>query len=208
MSVQAPAPPTLLVIDHFDSFTFNLVQLARGLVRARGGRDEDVLVLRSGARPLDALLALRPRAVLLSPGPGVPRDEADSLALVDALPRETPLFGVCLGMQIVAEAFGAAVVRAPRVMHGRTSTLRHDGQGCFAGLPERLEVMRYHSWSVDAASLPPELEATAFADDGTLMALRHRARPIEALQFHPESFLTEHGARMLAPLIDRALARR
>ncbi|MFO0709202.1 MAG: aminodeoxychorismate/anthranilate synthase component II [Sandaracinus sp.] len=198
----------VLVIDNYDSFTFNLVQLVRAIALRERAREDAVVVVRNDVASAGALLAEDPGGVLLSPGPGLPRDAGVCLALVRAAPETLPLFGVCLGMQILAEALGGEVVRAPRTMHGRTSVLRHDARGAFADVPSGARVMRYHSWVVEEASLPPGLEASAWStDDGALMAMRHRTRPLEAVQFHPESFLTEHGDAMLGPFVKRSLAR-
>jgi anthranilate synthase/aminodeoxychorismate synthase-like glutamine amidotransferase len=176
----------ILVIDNYDSFTFNLVQLVRGIAARERSSDDAVSVVRNDVEAAPALLA-RAGGVLLSPGPGLPHEAGVCLALVREAPPSMPIFGVCLGMQILAEAHGARVVRAPRTMHGRTSTVRHDGHGAFSGVPASPRVMRYHSWVVEEASLGGELVASAWSeDDGTLMAMRHRTRPIEAVQFHPE----------------------
>jgi anthranilate synthase component 2 len=197
---------SLVVVDNYDSFTFNLVQLLRTIVRREGGPDDTVTVVRNDAETADSLLRRGPAAVLLSPGPGLPSEAGLCLALVRSAPASLPIFGVCLGMQILAEAFGARVVRARRTMHGRTSELRHDGCGAFAAVPSPARVMRYHSWVVEEASLPFAIAPSAWADDGTLMAFRHLSRPIEAVQFHPESFLTEHGDAMLLPFVRSALS--
>ena len=189
----------ILVVDNYDSFTWNLVQLLR--VAARG---MPVEVVRNDQCTVDAVLAMPLNALVLSPGPGLPKDAGISLALVKQAPATLPILGVCLGHQVIAEALGAQVVRAPKTMHGRTSTLLHDGRGVFAGLPQGFEVMRYHSWCVDSATLPPELEASASAEDGVLMAMRHRMRPLESVQFHPESFASAWGEAMLTQFVLRA----
>jgi len=197
----------LLVIDNYDSFTFNLVQLVSGLARRLGAPARSVRVIRNDASTAAEVLASSPGGVLLSPGPGLPSSAGACVDLVRSAPPDLPIFGVCLGMQILAEAHGAQVVRAPGTMHGRTSRVRHDGAGCFRGLPQGLVAMRYHSWVVEEASLTRGLVGTAWAEDGTLMALRHRTRPIEAVQFHPESFLTEHGESLLAEFVRAAVRR-
>jgi anthranilate synthase/aminodeoxychorismate synthase-like glutamine amidotransferase len=146
---------------------------------------------------VDDVLSLAPAGVVLSPGPGRPEDAGVSLALVRRIAGQVPLFGVCLGHQVICAAYGARVVHAERLMHGRTSRVRHDGQGLFAGLPNPLEVARYHSLVVEASSLPDELIASAFSEAGELMAVRHREHDVCAVQFHPESFMTEQGAALV-----------
>jgi anthranilate synthase/aminodeoxychorismate synthase-like glutamine amidotransferase len=192
----------ILVVDNHDSFTWNLVHcLAASQVEG------EVRVVESDAVTCEDVLALRPRGVVLSPGPGRPEDAGVSLELVGRLAGRVPLLGVCLGHQVICAAFGGRVVHAPRLMHGRTSSLRHDGRGLFSGLPSPLEVARYHSLIVDATSLPDVLEATAFTEQGELMAVRHRRLPIESVQFHPESFLTRHGPQMIAQWVGSLSAR-
>ena len=189
----------ILVVDNYDSFTWNLVQLLR--VAAKG---TPVEVIRNDACTVQEALGMPLQALVLSPGPGLPRDAGISLALVHRVAPTLPILGVCLGHQVIAEALGAKVVRAPQTMHGRTSTLHHDAGGVFEGLPQGFEVMRYHSWCVDPSTLPPELEASATAEDGVLMAMRHRIRPLESVQFHPESFASEWGEAMLTKFVARA----
>jgi anthranilate synthase component 2 len=201
------ARPAVLVIDNYDSFTFNLVQLLASIVRESGRGADEVVVVRNDALEANAILALAPGAIVLSPGPGLPRDAGVCLELVTEAPDALPIFGVCLGMQILAEARGAKLIRARTIMHGRTSVLRHAYAGCLARVPSGGRVMRYHSWAVDPDTLPSDLEPTAWADDGTLMAMRERARPREAVQFHPESFLTEHGRAMLEGLVAQGISR-
>lgn len=186
----------ILVVDNYDSFTWNLVQLLR--VVAQG---TPVEVLRNDAHTASEVLAMPLQALVLSPGPGLPRDAGISLELVKRAPTTLPMLGVCLGHQVMAEALGANVVRAPRPMHGRTSALQHDARGVFEGLPQGFEVMRYHSWCVNLSTLPPELEASATSEDGVLMAMRHRVRPLESVQFHPESFASAWGESMLAKFL-------
>ena len=189
----------ILVVDNYDSFTWNLVQLLRGV-----SGELRVEVVRNDACTVAEVLAMPLRGVVLSPGPGLPKDAGITLALVKTAPPSLPMLGVCLGHQAMAEAFGASVVRAPRTMHGRTSTLRHDGRGLFEALPRAFDVMRYHSWCVDPSTLPGELEATAFAeDDDVLMAMRHRTRPLESVQFHPESFASEWGTAIATRFVAR-----
>ena len=189
----------ILVIDNYDSFTFNLVQALAEL-------GAEVAVHRNDAIDLPAVRALAPEAVVLSPGPCTPTEAGISVALGNALSGQVPILGVCLGHQSIAYAFGGTVRRARSVMHGKTSVLRHPGQGLFDGLPGPLVVGRYHSLVVDAESLPPALEATAFStDDGELMALRHRSHPTVGVQFHPESVLTPDGPRLLKNFLEGRL---
>lgn len=180
----------ILLIDNYDSFTYNLYQAVRALgARCRVARNDQISLRR--------ISALRPKKIILSPGPGRPEDAGIMLELIKKMPQETPLLGVCLGHQAIGMAFGGKVVRARRLMHGKTCRLRHDGQGLYRGLPQNGEVMRYHSLIVEEDSLPACLYATAHGSDGTLMGLRHRTLPIEGVQFHPESIMTPQGTRMI-----------
>jgi anthranilate synthase/aminodeoxychorismate synthase-like glutamine amidotransferase len=179
----------ILVIDNYDSFTYNLVQL----LAAAGVEYE---VVRNDAASVDDLLARRPAGILLSPGPGRPEEAGVCLPLLDRRPA-IPIFGVCLGHQALGASFGAEVGRAPVLMHGKTSAIRHDGRGLFAGVPNPFEATRYHSLEVREATLPPELEACAWSDDGIVMALCHRELPYWGVQFHPESVLTLAGPRIV-----------
>jgi anthranilate synthase component 2 len=186
----------LLVLDNYDSFTFNLVQYL-------GELGADLRVARNDALSVDEALELRPDAILISPGPGTPEDAGISVPLVRTAARhEIPLLGVCLGHQAIGAAFGGRVVRAPRLMHGKTSQVSHTGRGVLAGVPSPFEAMRYHSLVVAEEGLPAELEPIAWsADEGwgrELMALRHRNLPIHGVQFHPESIKTPVGMQLLA----------
>ena len=188
----------IVVVDNYDSFTYNLVQM----LTSTGARVE---VLRNDAATPDDLLARRPRAIVLSPGPGRPEAAGISVELIRRQ-APVPLLGVCLGHQALAVAFGARVERAPRLMHGKTSQVRHGGGGLFAGLPSPFEATRYHSLAVPEESLPSELAATAWSEDGILMAIEHRRLPYFGVQFHPESVLTSAGPRLLANFLSRCQA--
>jgi anthranilate synthase component II len=179
----------ILMIDNYDSFTYNLVQM----LTAAG---KEVEVVRNDAAAVDALLARDPEGIVLSPGPGRPEEAGICLDLLRRRAR-VPLLGVCLGHQALGVAFGATVDRAPRLMHGKTSPVRHDDVGIFADLPNPFAATRYHSLEVKEPTLPPELEPLAWADDGTLMGMRHRALPYWGVQFHPESVLTGSGPHLL-----------
>lgn len=176
----------ILVVDHYDSFVYNLVQLV-----ARGGHE--VLVRRSDAVSPEEVAELRPAGVILSPGPGRPERAGRFVELVRTLDPATPLLGVCLGHQAVGVAYGAKVVRAPEPYHGKTSPIHHQGRGVLEGLPSPLLGARYHSLVVDAASVPDRLEVTATTEDGLVMGLAHRTLPRFGVQFHPESILTPEG---------------
>jgi anthranilate synthase/aminodeoxychorismate synthase-like glutamine amidotransferase len=183
----------LLVIDNYDSFTYNLVQYL-------GELGANPRVIRNDAMAVEDVGALGAAAIVISPGPKTPREAGICLPLIQRYGATIPILGVCLGHQAIGEAYGGKVVRAPRgVMHGKTSMVTHDGTGLFDGIPSPLEVMRYHSLVVEAASLPESLQVTATAvDDPTeIHAMRHRSHPVWGVQFHPESILTQHGKRIL-----------
>ena len=176
----------ILVIDNYDSFTYNLVQYL-------GELGAEVVVKRNDAVSIDEIRAHRPSGMLISPGPGRPEEAGMTLQLIAELGSTVPIFGVCLGHQSIAQHFGAAIVRADRLMHGRTSQIIHEGKGVFAGLPSPLTATRYHSLIVKRDTVPDEIEITAWTEQDEIMGLRHKHLPIEGVQFHPESFLTEHG---------------
>jgi para-aminobenzoate synthetase component 2 len=187
----------VLVVDNYDSFVYNLVQYL-------GQLGAEVEVRRNDAVAPDDLDALGVDGVLLSPGPGTPEDAGNSMAFVTACAeRELPLFGVCLGHQAIGAVFGAPVVRAPELLHGKTSTVRHDGTGVLAGLPMPFTATRYHSLAVEGDALPPEILITARTESGVVMGLRHASLPIDGVQFHPESVLTQGGHRMVANWLAR-----
>jgi anthranilate synthase/aminodeoxychorismate synthase-like glutamine amidotransferase len=184
------------VIDNYDSFTYNLVQYLGELGAA-------VAVYRNDELRVDQVRALQPEGILISPGPGNPDEAGITLELLATLSSEVPILGVCLGHQAIGQAFGGRVVRAQRLMHGRTSPILHDGTGVFAGLPSPFTATRYHSLIVDRASLNDSLRVTAWTAEGEIMGLAHRTLPVEGVQFHPESFLTEHGHAMLDTFLRR-----
>ena len=190
-SGQREDAPRVLVIDNYDSFVYNLVQYLAEL-------GADTLVHRNDAISVAEAKAVGPDAVLISPGPGRPTDAGVSNELVTALGPSVPVLGVCLGHQCIAEVFGGAIVRAPEIMHGKTSMIHHEDSGVMAGLDNPFEATRYHSLVVDPGSFPSALEVTARTADGVIMGLRHRELPIEGVQFHPESVLTAGGHRLLA----------
>jgi anthranilate synthase/aminodeoxychorismate synthase-like glutamine amidotransferase len=180
----------ILVIDNYDSFTYNLVQYL-------GEMGADLMVRRNDALTVGDAQALRPSHVIVSPGPGRPRDGGISLGLIEALHKTTPILGVCLGHQCIGAAFGGEVGAAPRLMHGKTSAVHHQGQLLFAGVPSPFMAMRYHSLIVHDP-VPDCLEVTARTAEGEIMAVQHRTSPVVGVQFHPESILTEHGKAILS----------
>ena len=190
----------LLMIDNYDSFTFNLVQYLQAL-------GAEVRVERNDALSVDDIARLRPEKIVISPGPCTPDEAGVSLEMIRRLGATTPILGVCLGHQAIGQAYGGKVVRAKRIMHGKTSAIRHRGEGVFAGLPDGYVATRYHSLVVERESLPDCLEVTAWTElDGgfeEIMGLRHREHPVEGVQFHPESILTEHGHALLENFLRR-----
>lgn len=187
----------ILMIDNYDSFTYNLVQAFRGL-------GADMQVVRNDKIDVDGIRALAPAAIVLSPGPGNPDSAGITLEAVKAFAGAVPMLGICLGHQSIAQAFGGRIVHARRLMHGKTSPISHDGRGMFAGLPQGFEAMRYHSLAVDRGTLPECLEISAESDDGEIMGLRHRTMPIESVQYHPESIGTPEGERQIMNFIEMA----
>ncbi len=190
----------LLMIDNYDSFTFNLVQYF-------GELGEDVRVVRNDAIDVAGIAALQPDRLVLSPGPCSPAEAGVCVAAIAAFAGRLPILGVCLGHQAIGAALGGRVVRAARLMHGKTSRISADGRGVYAGLPPDFEVIRYHSLAIERSSMPAELEVTSSSDDGEVMGVRHTAlastrTPLEGVQFHPESILTEHGHAMLRNFLD------
>jgi anthranilate synthase/aminodeoxychorismate synthase-like glutamine amidotransferase len=180
----------LLMIDNYDSFTYNLVQYL-------GELGEDVRVFRNDEISLQEIETLGPQRIVLSPGPCTPNEAGVTLELIGKLAGRMPILGVCLGHQAIGQAFGGKVVRAKRVMHGKTSQIEHSGQGVFRDLPPGFAATRYHSLVIERASIPDCLEITAQSEDGEIMGVRHRQYPVEGVQFHPEAILTEHGHQLL-----------
>ncbi|MBI2260107.1 MAG: aminodeoxychorismate/anthranilate synthase component II [Caulobacterales bacterium] len=191
----------ILVVDNYDSFTWNLVHyLAELGAETRVVRNDDLTAAEAWA--------LKPEAVLLSPGPCTPNEAGVCLALLDSAPLEMPIFGVCLGHQAMGQAFGGDVIRAKSLMHGKTSPIEHEGKSVFAGLPSPFTATRYHSLAVKRETLPDVLDVTAWTADGEIMGLAHRTRPIHGVQFHPESIATEHGHDLLANFLELAGVKR
>ena len=186
----------LLMIDNYDSFTYNLVQYF-------GELGEDVKVVRNDEMTVPEIAALGAERIVLSPGPCSPNEAGVCLQLLDELKGKVPILGVCLGHQAVGQAFGGKVVHAKTLMHGKVSLIHHAGHGVFAGLPTPYEATRYHSLAIERATCPPELEVTAWTEDGEIMGVRHRSLPVEGVQFHPESILTQHGHALLRNFLSR-----
>ncbi|MBV6896214.1 anthranilate synthase component II [Xanthomonas euvesicatoria] len=191
----------LLMLDNYDSFTYNLVQYLQAL-------GAEVMVVRNDAMSVDQIAALKPERIVISPGPCTPNEAGISLQLIEQLGQTTPILGVCLGHQSIGQVYGGDVIRAGNIMHGKTSPIRHQGKGVFAGLPDSYEATRYHSLVVDKTTLPDVLEVTAWTEnpDGSMeeiMGLRHRQFPVEGVQFHPESILTQHGHALLKNFLQR-----
>ena len=187
----------ILVIDNYDSFTYNLVQYL-------GELGAEVVVRRNDELPVSAVAEMGPSAIVLSPGPRTPAEAGITLGVIREYGPSIPILGVCLGQQAIGAAYGGRVVRANRLMHGKTSEVRHHGTGLFAGLPDPLRVMRYHSLTVERDTLPDDLEITAWSDDDRteVHALRHRTHPVYGVQFHPESVLTDSGKQLLANFLN------
>ena len=180
----------LLMIDNYDSFTYNLVQYF-------GELGEDVKVVRNDEMTVAEIEGLAPERIVLSPGPCTPNEAGVSLEVIETFKGRVPLLGVCLGHQAIGQAFGGKIVHAKTLMHGKVSRIHHGGKGVFRGLPTPYDATRYHSLAIEPASCPKDLEVTAWTEDGEIMGVRHRSLPIEGVQFHPESILTEHGHALL-----------
>lgn len=186
-----------VLIDNYDSFTFNLYHYM-------GELGVEVEVFRHDATTPEAVLGMAPQGIVISPGPGRPEDAGITESLIAAAAGRLPVLGVCLGHQAIGRVFGGRIVRAPEVMHGKTSAIRHDGNSVFAGLPSPFTATRYHSLIVERASLPDDLEITASTEDGLIMGLRHRRHDLHGVQFHPESIASEYGHALLKNFIDLA----
>lgn len=180
----------LLMIDNYDSFTYNLVQYL-------GELGEDVRVFRNDEITLEQIESLQPQRIVVSPGPCTPSEAGVSVALIEAFAQRVPILGVCLGHQCIGQAFGGRIVHARTLMHGKTSPIHHRATGAFHSLPDPFTATRYHSLVIERDSLPEELEITAWTDDGEIMGVRHKSLPVEGVQFHPESILSEHGHELL-----------
>jgi len=190
----------LLMIDNYDSFTYNLVQYF-------GELGEEVVVRRNDEITLDEVAALEPDRIVISPGPCTPNEAGVSVPVIERFAGKVPLLGVCLGHQSIGQAFGGHIVHAKELMHGKTSAIEHTGEGVFRSLPSPLQATRYHSLVIERDTLPDCLEVTAWSDDGEIMGVRHKSLPVEGVQFHPESILTEHGHELLRNFLN-APARR
>lgn len=191
----------ILVVDNYDSFTYNLVHYLAEL-------GAETHVVRNDDLTVEDAWALKPEAVLLSPGPCAPDQAGICLPILTTAPNDMPILGVCLGHQAIGQAFGGDVIRAKTLMHGKTSPITHDGRGLFKGLPSPFTATRYHSLAISRATLPNTLDVTAWTEDGEIMGVQHHARPIHGVQFHPESIATEHGHDLIANFLDLANVRR
>ncbi len=185
----------VLMIDNYDSFTYNLVQFL-GILGA------NLVIYRNDVITTDEIKKISPSRIVISPGPKAPSDAGISKTIIQEFGKNIKTLGVCLGHQCIGEVFGGKTVRAPRVMHGKTSKVYHDGKGIFKGLPSPFNAARYHSLVVDPETLPSCLEVSSFTEDGVIMGIRHREYPIEGIQFHPESFMTEFGIQLLANFLE------
>ena len=186
----------IVIIDNYDSFTYNIVQTIADNCR-EDGQPEEIKVFRNDKITLEELALLQPRRILVSPGPCTPKEAGISVSVIKAFGPKLPVLGVCLGHQSIGEAFGGEVIRAGRIMHGKTSPIHHDGKGVFTGLPNPFEGMRYHSLVVKEEDLPETLQITAWTDQKELLGLRHAGLPVEGVQFHPESIMTPAGKQLL-----------
>lgn len=180
----------ILIIDNYDSFTYNLVQML-------GKSGHELIIKRNDELDADSISAIDPQKILISPGPGKPQDSCSSLDAIKYFGKVKPILGVCLGHQAIALTFGGRVIKAPVLMHGKTSLINHDNRTIYDGLPQRFTATRYHSLIIDRESIPEDLEISSYTDDGIIMGVRHKKYPVEGIQFHPESVLTEHGENLI-----------
>ena len=187
----------ILMIDNFDSFTFNIVQAAAEL-------GEEIIVKRNNAVSIADIREMKPQGIIISPGPGTPKSAGISLDVVHNFYEDVPIFGVCLGHQCIFEAFGGRIIHAKSVMHGKLSTIMHDGTGLFKGLPQTFRAVRYHSLAGDTSMFPPDLRVCALSDDGEIMGIAHRKYPVYGVQFHPESIATENGVDVIRRFTETA----
>lgn len=194
----------ITLIDNYDSFTWNLVHYIGG--QEISGVRPEVAVIRNDKTTADAVIATDPDAIVLSPGPCTPNEAGICLDLIAKASDRIPMFGVCLGHQAMGQSFGGTVIRAPKPMHGKMSTISHDGHSVFRGINGPFQATRYHSLTVDRAGWPDDLAITAESEDGVVQGLMHRSRPVHGVQFHPESIASEHGHRMIATFLDIAAA--
>ncbi|QPC47998.1 anthranilate synthase component II [Mangrovibacillus cuniculi] len=191
----------IVMIDNYDSFTYNLVQYF-------GELGQELLVKRNDQISLEELKAWNPSLIIISPGPCTPNEAGISLEVIKRFAGETPIFGVCLGHQAIAQVFGGNIIRSESLMHGKTSVVKHDGKGLFKGVEQDTMVTRYHSLTVEKESIPSSLQVTSIADDGDIMGLRHTVYPIESVQFHPESIMTAEGKKMVRNVVEWAISYR
>ena len=187
----------VLIIDNYDSFTYNLVHLVARVTT-------EIEVYRNDVLSIEEIQHMQPDAILISPGPGRPADAGISEAIIHTFGRQIPILGVCLGHQAIGEVFGCSIVHAPELMHGKTSAIYHDGQGVYEGMPQGFRATRYHSLVIDRETLPEVLQVTAETEDGVIMGVRHRMWPVEGVQFHPESIMTEGGHRIVKNWLEKA----
>jgi anthranilate synthase component 2 len=189
----------LLLIDNYDSFTYNIFQYLSEL-------GENVKVVRNSKTTLEAIEQMQPQRIVISPGPSSPANAGISNDVIRHFGPKLPVLGICLGHQCIGYVYGGVIRQADKIMHGKSSQINHEGQGVFKGLPKRFSAVRYHSLVVDLEKLPDCLEITAWTDDGTIMGLRHREYPVEGIQFHPESFMTQYGKELLRNFLGRSLS--
>ncbi|WP_100012722.1 anthranilate synthase component II [Lentibacillus sediminis] len=191
----------IVIIDNYDSFTYNLLQYYKQIT-------SDVCVYKNDEVTVQQIERIHPHLIVLSPGPGTPEETGISRNIIEAFHQQTPIFGVCLGLQLIVEFFGGSIVKGPQPMHGKVTKVAHDQLGVFAQVPSPAYVTRYHSLIADSNTLPAQLEISSLDDKGTIMGIRHKKHPVEGVQFHPESILTEHGFQMIQNSYEQALLHR